>query len=384
MKLRYTLPFLLALMPFVSSAQAANDNCSGAVDLDLSSPADCLNENLTVNFSNSTISTNPPFCDAAGSQIRDFWYRFYSGNSTTVTIYLASSQSSHIGFGVYTSCGTAAYACLTNVDGYVDIPVSQNTLYYLQIYTLVNSNPSNSGFFCLHWNNAPPAPPANDECVGATLLTPAVSCDPTAGIGLWATGSGVSTNCFQGADDDDLWYRFIAPNEEVTITVDGGGDAQTGYDPAVQLGLYTGCAGTMTNIFCVDDTGPGGIEVVNAGFLNPGITFYIRVWDVDGSQPVPGDLTICVQRSSGLGVEDHERNGWNLIPSPNGYLIKPPDGASGTAQFRILDVFGREQVRRTMVASGVQPLAIEVLPAATYLMLIEHGGSRFIQRIVLP
>ncbi|MBK7946067.1 MAG: hypothetical protein IPJ85_12540 [Flavobacteriales bacterium] len=175
---------------FTTAALAqVNDNCSGAIDVDLYAPANCPNSNINVNFNNSTISTNPPFCDVAGSQIRDLWYRFYSANNTTVTIYLESSQSSYIGFGIYTSCGSAAVACLSGMEDFCGHPGEPEHPLLPADVLLGQLRSSTSAIFCLHWNNAPPAPPTNDECANATLLNVGSTCNYTSGNSAWATYS---------------------------------------------------------------------------------------------------------------------------------------------------------------------------------------------------
>lgn len=383
-------PFaLLALLVTAAATAQVNDNCSGAIDIDLYAPADCPSNNFTVNFNNSSISTNPPACDAAGSQIRDFWYRFYSANNTTVTIYLQSLQSSHIGFGVYTACGVY-YACLSPADGYVDIPVSANTHYYLQVYTLVNADPSNSGFFCLHWNNAPPAAPANDNCANATVLNVGATCAYTTGNSTWATQSNANLFCTPNiiaASNDDVWYRFTAPAATTVITVDGDGTATTGYDAVLTLGNAGSCDGSVNAIACSNNTGPGGVETITTDVLVPGATYYIRVYDVDGASPQPGTFGICVYAPDFLGVGDAAAVESTLITpnaAPGSYSVRSPFTLAATCELRVLDAMGR-----TVHTEGAQlapaaphPLDLSALAPGTYVLLLHQRGEVRTQRFV--
>ncbi len=380
------------LFPFLAGALCAqvNDNCSGAIDIDLNAPVDCPDQNININFNNGTVSTNPPFCDAAGSQIRDLWYRFYSANNTTVTIYMSSSQSAHLGFGVYTSCGGAAYACLTDVDGYVEIPVAQNTHYYLQVYTLVNFDPTNNGIICMHWNTAPPPPPANDECAGAVLLNVGASCTYTSGNSSWATSSPVNTICnptIIAANNDDVWYRFTAPAATTVITVDGDGTSTTGYDPILILAYATGCAGPFNVVACSNTTGPGGVETITTDVLLPGATYYVRVYDRDAASPQPGTFGICVYAPDFLGVDDAPRVEESLLTpngEPGGYTVRSPFATAAVCELRVLDAMGRivHTEGAQLAPAAPHHLQLAALRPGTYLLVVQHEGRVRTQRFV--
>lgn len=379
--------FFLILGLICDAARAQpNDYCAQAFDLSPTTPSGCADFYATMNFFQSDITTNPPSCLLPGTQIQDFWYRVYSGNNTTLAMSLYGDNGPTVGYGVYASCGGAEVACGNDVEGQVSFAVNQNTFYFVQIFTMPFSNPSSSANLCVLWTTPPPAAPSNDNCTGAIDLAPSIACVPTTGNGMWATSSYVNSACVAGGDEDDLWYRFTAPLEEVTITVDGGGNGQTGYDPVVQLGLSPGCNGTMSSVFCVDNTGPGGIEVIEAGFLNPGATFYIRVWDWDTALPYPGDFTICVQRAGGTGVQDPSASAWRIvgIGGQAGFRVQPPEGAQGTALLRVLDMTGREMARDRFSASAPYDLTLDHLAAGQYALEIEHAGQRNVQRILEP
>lgn len=380
---RSAFSLVIMLVSGASTAQP-NDDCAQAFDISPTTLSGCADFYATMNFFQSDITTNPPSCVLSGTQIMDFWYRVYSGNNTTLAMTLFGDNGPTVGYGIYSSCGGAEVACDVNVEGQVSFTVNQNSFYFIQIFTMAFSNPSTSANLCVLWTTPPPAAPVNDNCNGAAILTPSITCVPTTGNGMWATSSDVNSSCVGGGDEDDLWYRFTAPLEEVTITVDGGGNSQTGYDPVVQLGLSPGCNGTMSSIFCIDNTGPGGIEVIEAGFLNPGATFYIRVWDWDVALPYPGDFTICVQRAGGTGVSAQDDSEWRIGGSGGqaGYRVQPPEGAGGIAQLRVLDVTGREMKRDRFSAEAPFDLRLDHLLAGQYFLVIEHDGRRLTHRIL--
>ena len=61
--------------------------------------------------------------------------------------------------------------------------------------------------------------PANDNCANAILLTPAATCNPTAGTTQNATNSNAPGNCAGG--QRDVWYKFVATNVKHQVRVDG-------------------------------------------------------------------------------------------------------------------------------------------------------------------
>ena len=134
--------------------------------------------------------------------------------------------------------------------------------------------------------------PANDNCVNATLLTPALACNPTAGTTQNATNSNAPGNC--GGGQHDVWYRFVATATDHQVRVDGS----TFFDAVI--GALTSCGGTArpTGGDCADYTGGDGVEVLNLSGLTVGTTYYIQVYDYYGSTTATADFDICVRRAA--------------------------------------------------------------------------------------
>lgn len=78
--------------------------------------------------------------------------------------------------------------------------------------------------------------PANDNCANAILLTPAATCNPTAGTTQNATNSNAPGNCAGG--QRDVWYKFVATNVKHQVRVDGA----PAFDAVI--GALTSCGGT--------------------------------------------------------------------------------------------------------------------------------------------
>jgi hypothetical protein len=130
------------------------------------------------------------------------------------------------------------------------------------------------------------APPTNNECTGATLLTPGSTCTTTAGTTVEATQSiaPITCNGFTSSSALDVWYKFVATATTHAVTVVGGSSFDAIID--VRSGACNG-----TNIGCADATTSGGTETTTVGGLTVGTTYFVRVYSWAGGT---GTFTICV------------------------------------------------------------------------------------------
>jgi gliding motility-associated-like protein len=101
----------------------------------------------------------------------------------------------------------------------------------------------------------------------------------------------VAGNCFSN-DSHDVWFRFTATGQDVTITVVGamGGTPNTLMGPEVAL-YYTANCSNFNELRC--ESPPFGQNIVSLyrGGLTPGETYYIRV---DGYLNGTGTFQLCV------------------------------------------------------------------------------------------
>ena len=105
-----------------------------------------------------------------------------------------------------------------------------------------------------------------------------------------------------GNADDDVWFSFTAVNTTATITV----NPSSFMDPVLQL--FTGTCGLLNSIQCEDAGFMNGNEVINAIGLNPGTTYYIRVYDYFGGGGYPFDICITGPASSTIPTNDEPCN----------------------------------------------------------------------------
>lgn len=132
----------------------------------------------------------------------------------------------------------------------------------------------------------------NTPCT-ATSLTVGSSCSYTSGTTVGATfaNNGFGAPSCSAGSSPDVWYTFVAPaGAYVTISLTSGTMTDS------EMALYsrsTNCStGTVTELECDDDSGPGDMsEVVHSG-LTVGETYYVRIWDYLGGT---GTFNICAK-----------------------------------------------------------------------------------------
>ncbi len=113
------------------------------------------------------------------------------------------------------------------------------------------------------------APPANDICTSATLLTSATTCTNTAGTLLNATATAALPAC-GNASSADVWYRFIAQTAYPTIKLSAVGTDLNTASPRIQL--FSGACGSLIQNVC-------GATLITtpATALTVGTAYYVRI-----------------------------------------------------------------------------------------------------------
>ncbi|UMY65731.1 MULTISPECIES: choice-of-anchor J domain-containing protein [unclassified Flavobacterium] len=156
--------------------------------------------------------------------------------------------------------------------------------------------------------------PANDEPAGAATLT--VNASPCTSLcGTYydtkgATASAGITACSVAGTtpDDDVWFKFTAGvATDYKIQVYGGG----GYNAVVQLFSDAG----TTAVSCVNATGTGLTETINATGLTTGVTYYIRVYHAGTGNGTATNLSICVSEVISPPTNDNIATATTLTPA---------------------------------------------------------------------
>lgn len=302
----------------------ANDNAAGATALTpaaISATAGCPGGAAQVTGQTLVNATNSAVTGACGgSADDDVWYRFTATNASTVVtvsnlgnsilttgagiggsaVLEVFSSSTNTAAGVFTSlvCGQANGT--TTLVATYDSYVVGNT-YFVRVYSTNNISLSTAAGFSVCITN----PPSNDNCSGATALTPAGTCGAGSradGTLIGASNSGIAGTC-GGSADDDVWFSFVAQFVTQNITVDNisttGSIAVngSGIGGTAMVEIFSstgGCAGTFTSINCGYASGNNLIAFANG--LTVGNTYYIRVYSANNVRLFANaNFRVCVQ-----------------------------------------------------------------------------------------
>ena len=276
----FTLSCLLS-----ANTYAQNDLCANAVAL--TSAPGCFNIAGTLTGATYTAGAGLPGC---GTAVADVWFTFVA-NSTNPTITVvqtsgaANLRRSQLFSG---TCGAlTSLACSGNSNTLVASGLTPGQTYYVRVY-------SNGAVF--NFNICVTNP--NDLCGAASnsvLLTSSTACNNIPGNTYGATLTAMTVNAPNcgSAATRDVWYRFVAQTTNPTITLSSIG---AGFlNPGMQL-LSNNCGGTFTSYYC--SSASGADQVINANFLTPGTTYFIRVFSTSGTAPLSpavGGFNICIQ-----------------------------------------------------------------------------------------
>ena len=255
----------------------SNDECTNALVL----PVGATNFDTT----NATNSPNalPSNCNEGGGTtiVKDVWYLFLAPCTGNVTVSTCGGAGFDTKLAAYASAcptaGSAVVACSDNAAGCgttssMTFAATQNAVYYIRV-----GGASAGGTGTLNVSCTPiVVPPANDECVNATLL----------GEGTVAFNSTNATNspgslpagCDEGSGvtvAKDIWYLVVAPcTGTLTLSTCNAASFDT------RLAVYAGsCPIGSAPVVACDDNSAGcsnGSSTVSFS-ATQGSVFYVRL-----------------------------------------------------------------------------------------------------------
>ena len=240
-----------------------NDLCSNAIALS-------CGQTLS-GYTDSSTSDSAPTCNTFTNTSPGVWYTF-TGNGGTATISLCGSTFD-TKLSVYTG-NCAGLTCVTANDDFCSLQsqVSFATTPCVTYYVLVHAYLTNVGNFTIAATcTAPPAPPANDVCSGATTVTcgSIINGNTTTALSDAAMGAcGIGSG---GTPGKGLWYKLTGNGAQVTLNLCG-----SSFNTKVHV--YSGVCGSLTCVVSNDDaagcSSNRSIAVFNA---NVGTDYYILV-----------------------------------------------------------------------------------------------------------
>lgn len=268
----------------------ANDNCTGATVLSVSSGTACTTL-VGGTVLGATTSTNSNTC--GGTADDDVWYSFVAtSTSHSVTISNIAGSNTDMYHSVYAASGGcnsigAPLVCsdpnISSISG-----LTIGATYFVRAYTWTSTTGQNTTFsVCV---TSPPSAPANDDPTGAIPLTPAASCSYTnyTTVGATATSCGtIPTPGCASYSGGDVWFSVVVPASGGFIL-----DSQTGGITDGGMAVYSGVpCGAMSLLYCDDDSSPNGAMPSITVAATAGSTVYIRFWEY-GNVDV-GTFGIC-------------------------------------------------------------------------------------------
>ena len=325
-----------------------NDDCSGGIlpAYTLSSAA-CTTGNIT----GATSSSVPTICNANGTPNDDIWYNITVPANSSKVITLTPSSSFNAVLEYYPSGASAictnatfgnAAGCINGSGAAGPGVVSTGSIanatgsavtYIVRVYNFGGGTPGTPTFqICVT------DPPSNDNCAGATTLTPAADCTPVTGT-ITAANQNLNTCAGSSTGYSDVWYKFTTTStsgQGYVIKVTGTGT----FDPAFQV--LTNCT-TQLGANCINaNSTAGGTETVTlyagtGGTLAVSTTYYVRIYNAtSGSSGTQFSVCITLPPLNDICATTVTGAGPISIPTPTGTctLISSPanlDGATGTA-----------------------------------------------------
>ncbi len=265
----------------------ANDNCAGAITLTVNTDYNCaVTTNGTTAGATSSTETAPTVGVAGVND--DVWYSF-TATGTTHIISLSNilGNVTDMAMAIYSgNCGALVHVQSSDPNTMTVTGLTAGQVYKVRVYTFSSSATDWANFtICV---TAPSAPPVNNDCANAVLLTQTLTCNPVSGTTAGATQSMAAGAC-SGNPDDDVWYSFVATGPDAQVALSGI-TAIFGGSTDMYFQVMSGNCAATTSILC-SDPNTGTVTGLTAGQ-----TYYIRVYTY--STNVAAAFDICVTNIS--------------------------------------------------------------------------------------
>lgn len=298
----------------------ANDECSGAISLPVSSTLTCATP-TSGNTLGATLSMAASPC--FGHPGDDVWYSF-TATATSHIINLSNVVATGVGtstdmyFQVLsgTCSGMTSLLC-SDDDGNLATGLTPGQTYYIRVYTYSSNANANASFnICV---TTVPPPPANDDCANAVTVTvnPDMNCGAvTSGTTLGATNSSVSVGTCSGTPDDDVWYKFVATSAKHTLWLKNIASVGSTSSTSLYAQVFSGDCGALTSTTCISSN--TSFSVLSN--LTVGNTYYVRVYNSNsnsGASVYANSFDLCIGTLPAAPANDECVNATSLTVNPD-------------------------------------------------------------------
>lgn len=260
-----------------------------------------------------------------------------------------------------TGAGTATTATSVNLTS-----LTPQTTYYVWVRSMCGSSQS---IWVSQQFTTPAAPPANDACSGATVLTPGGVFATNAQIGTTAaaTTDGAAPTC-QSNSVNNVYYSVVVPaSGNVTIETQATTTTPALSDTVIQA--YTGTCGSFTALGCDDDTSNGNFSLLSLTGLTPGSTIYVSVSSWGSSAVTQGSFMVSAYDAS-LGTAETavKDNTVMIYPNPFTDAVKVSN-IKDVVSVSIVETAGR--VVKT-IAKPQEELHLGDLKSGMYIITLKY------------
>lgn len=283
--------FILSAIAFSAISQVpSNDNCSGAIELPVSSFCDAKRFDLL------KASESLPRCSALSA--KDVWFKF-KATDTLASITVSGLLIDPVIQMFDSGCGTTPRPCMnknsTTIENALLTGLKIGQTYFFRVYD--NRSSMFTGIFdiCITGRLS------NDDCSGAIEITPVTNCTNNSQIATLAFATQSQAGC-TGNAYDDVWFKFMAVSSTASITA-----LNTGVTP-LTVQAFNGACGSSQKL-CQSNGG-------SLTGLTIGQYYYFRVY-TGSLTPATSSFTVCVtQTTAQLPPNDNCAGAIELFQTP--------------------------------------------------------------------
>jgi hypothetical protein len=223
---------------------------------------------------------------------------------------------------------------------------------------------------------AAPAPPANDECLTAIELTPAVDFETSA---ILATNAGATytdgtvPDC-QDDIDANVWFTVVVPQDGNITLETQTAPGTTLFDTVIEA--YTGACGALVPVDCDDDGGPDGpntlFSILDLTGLTPGSTLTVAVYRYGSSDGIAGDFRIGAYNAT-LAAKSFKGGTFAAYPNP----VKDVLNLSYTKQINdvvVYNMIGQQVFAQTVNVKDAQ-INLSALNTGSYIVKVTSDNE---------
>ncbi|HEX8516199.1 MAG TPA: fibronectin type III domain-containing protein [Bacteroidia bacterium] len=234
----------------------------------------------TACYGNEYTSTSTGSCGTSYESGEDRVYAFTTTGSECIGITLSNSNTSSIGFQVYSGCpGTAGTTCIGSgggatsgtLSGSITVPAAGT--YYLVIDTWASPSFANYDISVVSFGTGP----VNDLPCNATLMTLGIT-ETGDNTCSGSTSEPAAPSCWFTGTNNSVWYQVVPTGTTLKIKTSLGTLSNT------QIQVYSGTCGSLTAVAssCNDDSPACGSSsdyssTLSLSGLTAGATYFIRV-----------------------------------------------------------------------------------------------------------